>query len=514
MIVINKTPLKIDSPKMTKILVVEDERIIALNLTENLESLGYAVVGIAASGEKAVEKATQLCPDLVLMDIQLKGNIDGIQAAEKIWETLSIPVIFVTGHSDQSTLERATITAPFGYILKPVKEKELSVAISIALQRYEREQLLSAILRGMGDGVIVVDKEHRVKSLNKVAESLTGWQLSEARELPLTEVFNLVDEQTQQPVDNPVTAALQQDAILYLQENTLLMSKNGTTIPIGDSAAPIKDNKGDLAGAVLVFRDISDRKRAELAIRQQLEKEQKLNQLQTQFIHTVSHEYRTPLSVILACSHLLENNVERLDTEKQLRNCQKIQNSVKYMVGLLENVWLFKQAESGQLTLNPTPLDLQTFCSHLVEQYQLVASDRQKIQFICRGKHRTACVDEKLLQQILGNLLSNALKYSPNGGKVSLTMTCKNNRVIFQVCDQGIGIPLEDQPHIFEPFHRAANVDVIRGTGMGLAIVKKAVDIHGGEISFESEVDVGTTFSVILPMVQAEPSSVTLPELK
>jgi len=498
-IVIDRTPVKPESPQMTQILVVEDETIIALNLKENLKYLGYAVVGIAASGEKAVEKATQLRPDLVLMDIRLKGEMDGIQAAQQIWENLSIPVIFVTGHSDQSTLERATITAPFGYILKPVKEKELSVAIAIALQRYEREQLLSAILRGMGDGVIVVDKEHRVKSLNPVAESLTGWQVSEARERPLTEVLNLVDEQTQQSVDNPVTAVLQQDTIIYLQENTLLMSKNGATIPIGDSAAPIKDNKGALVGAVMVFRDISDRKKAEEAIREQLEKEQKFNQLQTQFIHTVSHEYRTPLSVILTCSQLLESTVEPPSREKLLRNCQKIQNSVKYMVGLLENVWLFKQAESGQLTLNPVPLDLQKFCSHLVEEYQLMRSDRQEIQFICRSKRTTACVDKKFLQQILGNLLSNALKYSPDGGTVSLTMTCKNNRVIFQVGDQGIGIPLEDQPHIFEPFHRATNVDVIRGTGMGLAIAKKAVDLHGGEISFESKVGVGTTFTVTLP---------------
>lgn len=501
MIVIDRTAPKTDSSHMTQILVVEDETIIALNLKENLESLGYVVVGIAACGEKAVEKATQLRPDLVLMDIWLKGSMDGIQAAQQIWESLCIPVIYLTGHSDQSTLERAKITAPFGYILKPVKERELSVAIAIALQRYEREQLLSAILRGMGDGVIVVDQEHRIQSLNPMAESLTGWQVSEARERELTEVLNLVDEQTQQPVDNPVTAVLQQDAIIYLQDNTLLISKNGTTIPIGDSVAPIKDNKGAIAGAVVVFRDISERKRAEEAMRQQLEKERQLNQLQAQFIRTVSHEYRTPLSVILACSQLLEGNVDGLDREKQLRNCQKIQISVKYMVGLLENVWLFKEVESGQLKFNPSPLNLERFCRQIVEEYQLIASQGQEIQFMCRNKNPTAYIDQKLLQLILGNLLSNALKYSPDGGTVSLTLTCKTNRVIFQVRDYGIGIPLEEQLHIFNPFHRAANVDTIRGTGMGLAIVKKVVDLHGGKISVKSKVGVGTTFSVILPRI-------------
>jgi PAS domain S-box-containing protein len=498
-----KTLSKIDSLRKIEILVVEDERIIALNLKENLESLGYSVVAIAPSGEKAIEKATQLHPDLVLMDIRLQGNIDGIQAAQQIWENLSIPVIYVTGHSDRSTLERAKLTAPFGYILKPVKERELSVAISIALQRYEREQLLSAILRGMGDGVIGVDKEHRVNSLNQVAESLTGWQVSEARERQLTEVFNLVDEQTQQPIDDPVTTVLQEDTTIYLQEDTLLMSKNGTTIPIGDSAAPIKDNKGALA---LVFRDISDavtaatqRKRVEQAIREQLEHERRLNQLQTQFIRTVSHEYRTPLSIILICSQMLKDNVEIRNKEEQLQNCQKIQNAVKYLVRLLEDTLAFNKALSCELTANPAPLGLHQFCRQLVEEYQFLCGDRHEIQLICRGKHRTAWVDEKLLQQILGNLLSNALKYSPDGGRVSLTIAYKHNRIIFQVRDRGIGIPVEDQPHIFEPFHRATNIDATRGTGMGLAIVKKAVDLHGGEISFESKVGVGTTFTVTLP---------------
>ena len=499
MMAIDRNLPKNNASKIIQILVVEDERIIALNIRESLESIGYTVPAIADSGEKAVEKATQLRPDLVLMDIRLKGKIDGIQAAEQIWEHLSIPVIYVTGHSDQSTLERAKITAPFGYILKPVHEQELYVAIETALQRYEREQLLNAIFRGMGDGVIVVDKQRRVQSLNPVAESLTGWQISEARERDLTEVLNIIDEQTQQPIDNPVTEALQKDTIVYLQENTQLITKNGTAIPIADSAAPIKNNKGAITGAVLVFRDVSEHKRSEEIIRQQLEKEQHFNQLQTLFIHTVSHEYRTPLSVILACSQLIESNVEPFNREKLLRNCHKIQKSVKYMVGLLENVWLFQQAASGQITFRATPLNLEHFCRQIVEEYQLVTSEGQQIQFICRGKGRIAYIDENLLQQVLRNLLSNALKYSPKGGIVSLTVTCQNKRVIFQVRDSGIGIPLNDQPYIFQPFHRASNVDVIRGTGIGLAIVKRAVDLYGGEISFESEEGIGTKFTVVLP---------------
>jgi PAS domain S-box-containing protein len=315
---------KADSLRKIGILVVEDERIIALNLKENLESLGYSVVAIAASGEKAVEKATQLHPDLVLMDIRLQGNLDGIQAAQQIWENLSIPVIYVTGHSDQSTLERAKITAPFGYILKPVKERELYVAIETARERYEREQLLSAVLKGMGDGVIVVDREHRIQFLNRVAQSLTGWQQDEARAKEWTEVFNLINEQTQQPVDDVVTSALQQDTTVYLVNPTLLISKNGTTIPIGDSAAPIKDNKGVNVGVVLVFRDITSSIQLEKA-KQELERTlDELKRTQTQLIQsermssigqmaaTVVNEVNNPVSIINGNLPLLSQYVQNL----------------------------------------------------------------------------------------------------------------------------------------------------------------------------------------------------------
>lgn len=147
---------------MTQILVVEDEYIIAANLQENLESLGYGVSDIVSSAAEAIEKAIELRPDLVLMDIQLQGEMDGIRAAEKIWNWLQIPVIYVTGHSDKSTLERAKVTFPFGYILKPVKGKELYVAIETALNRYEREQLHSTVFKSIGDGIIVVNTQGRI----------------------------------------------------------------------------------------------------------------------------------------------------------------------------------------------------------------------------------------------------------------------------------------------------------------------------------------------------------------
>jgi len=488
-----------DTATIARILVVEDERIIALNLKENLEALGYGVVGIAASGEKAVKKALALHPDLVLMDIWLQGDMDGICAAQQIWDELQIPVIYLTGHSDKITLERAKVTAPFGYILKPVNERQLSVAIEIALQRYEREQFLSAVLRGIGDGVVLVDKDCRIQFMNRVAETLTEWQFTDAKNRELTDVFKLIDVQSQQPVNNPVTLALEQDKIVYLTDDIVLITKTGQPLPIANSAAPIRDKQGNLAGVVLVFQDISDRKQAEAALRQQLEKEQQLNQFQRQFIHTVSHEYRTPLSIIQASTFLIEANGSSVQSGNNLVNCQRIKQAVKYMVGLLEDVLTFGQAEAGQLILDPVPLDLNLFCQQLIEEYRLIAGEQAEIKWISCGKGQMAYLDKKLLQLIVRNVLTNALKYSSEKSPVYLTLSCETDRLKVEVKDNGIGIPPEDQPHIFNPFRRASNAGTIRGSGMGLAIVKKAVDLHGGTIAFESALGVGTTFTVTLP---------------
>ncbi|WP_236145071.1 response regulator [Nostoc sp. CMAA1605] len=236
-----------------KVLVVEDEYILAINLQETLESLGYTVVDIADTAELAITKASELRPNLILMDIRLRGQTDGIQAAEIIWDILQIPIIYVTGHSDQSTVERATLTFPFGYILKPIREQELYVAIQTALNRYEREQFLCSVLRGMGDGVIVIDTQLKIKYMNQVAEAITGWRLNEVKNQIITEILKLIDEKSQQPVQNPLIFAIQQKSTVYFSGNTLLETKDGSLIPVADSAACLKDYYGEVTGAVMVF---------------------------------------------------------------------------------------------------------------------------------------------------------------------------------------------------------------------------------------------------------------------
>lgn len=235
-------------------------------------------------------------------------------------------------------------------------------------------------------------------------------------------------------------------------------------------------------------------------IRQALEKEKELSSLKSRFVTMASHEFRTPLTTILSSAELLEKYANKLVQEKKLQHLHRIQASVKHMTELLNNVLLIGKAEAGKLQFTPVPLDLAQFCRDLVEELQLGTGSNHTIAFASLGECSTACMDEKLLRHILSNLLSNAIKYSPAGGTVNFELICNQGEAIFLVQDQGIGIPAADQAQLFNSFHRASNVGTISGTGLGLAIVKKSVDSHGGKITVKSEIGVGTTFTVTLPL--------------
>ncbi|HEY9901565.1 MAG TPA: ATP-binding protein [Candidatus Sericytochromatia bacterium] len=531
-----------------RILIVEDESIVALNIKNRLEGLGYAVVATSSSGEAAIQIVAQSLPDLVLMDIKLKGTIDGIEAAAQIRAHFQIPVVYLTAFSDEETVERAKLTEPYGYILKPFEARDLCTTIEISLYKHqmeqqlrEREQWLATTLKSIGDAVITTDSEGLVTFMNPVAETLTCWKQEEVLGNDLTQIFQTINEKTREVVENPATLALREGVTVGLENHTLLITKNGTEIPIDDSAAPIKNDAGNILGAVLIFHDITEQQqvkaflertneelearvaentaqlretneqlRAEIAQRQRLEtellmtleKERELNELKSRILATISHEYRTPLTTILSSTDLLAQYSSGWTDERKQKHFQRIQSAVKQLTNLVNDVLFVNQAEVGSLEFNPEPLDVEQVARRLVEEFQSNATYQHTIIFECQGSSTNALLDEKLIEAMLRNLLFNAIKYSPKGSLIQFELVFQQNTVVFRISDQGIGIPLADQGSLFTAFFRGSNVGTTPGVGLGLVIVKECVDLHAGEIVVESEVKVGTRFTVTLPLAQ------------
>ncbi len=249
--------------------------------------------------------------------------------------------------------------------------------------------------------------------------------------------------------------------------------------------------------------DITQRKRAEVELLSALQREKELSEMKSKFVSIASHELRTPLATILSSAELLEHYSESLSAEDRLKMLHGIQGAVKRMNAMIEDVLIIGKAEAGALQFEPKPVDLRDLCHKVVEELRGGVAKQHVIQFDHPFERDNLNLDEKLLRHILTNLLSNAVKYSPVGSTVSLLLTERDGQALIEVADQGIGIPPEDQARLFESFHRASNVGNRQGTGLGLVIVKKAVELHGGTISIESKVDAGTRISVRLPLTQS-----------
>ncbi|GAA6623633.1 PAS domain S-box protein [Scytonema sp. NUACC26] len=277
--------------------------------------------------------------------------------------------------------------------------------------------------------------------------------------------------------------------------------KDGSVRWMYDQAQLVLDDTGNPIEIVGYWLDITERKQLEEELKNALQKEKELNDLRSRFIAMTSHEFRTPLSTILSSAELLQHYRHKWTQEKQLSHLQRIQNAVHHMTEMLDNVLLIGRAESGKLDLTLEEFDLVEYCQYIVKESELNIKNSQLINFKTQNKSLQCRMDKKLLSHILSNLLSNAIKYSPESPLIQFTLQLEAEQAIFEIQDHGIGIPADDLPYIFESFHRATNVSHIQGTGLGLAIVKKCVDTHKGNITVKSQVGVGTTFTVTLPII-------------
>ncbi|MBM0740651.1 GAF domain-containing protein [Phormidium sp. CLA17] len=268
---------------MAKILVVEDESTTAQMICHFLVQLEHQVASIVGDGLQSIQLASETHPDLVLMDIHLSGEIDGITAADRIYRQFQIPIIYISAATEDEILKRATSTSAFGYLVKPFNQLQLQVAINVALQRHclekqleQANQRLTTTLTSIGDGAIATDQAGLITFMNPVAERLTGWQLTDALGSSVSQILNLIHADTHEQIENPVMQAMQAGMQVNMPEQCLLRTKDGLDRRVGDSATPIRNSSGKITGGVLVFQDITQRHQAAQNLRLQAEREQLL----------------------------------------------------------------------------------------------------------------------------------------------------------------------------------------------------------------------------------------------
>ena len=354
---------------------------------------------------------------------------------------------------------------------------------------------IDKIISSMADALLVTTAAGLIKTINQFAQDLFGYSHDEIINQPISKLIpNEEFLQNLRKISAVTVGEFVKDVEIFCQ------TKTGEHICVSFSCSAIQTEIEGVQNFVYIGRDVSDRKRVETQMMKALERERELRELKSDFVSMASHEFRTPLTAIFSSTELLQNYGNVWPDEKKLKHYHRIEAAVKRMTALLDDVLLFSKAEAGKLKFHPNPIVLRNFCSDLVEELQLGIGRNHKMTLVYSGLCQNACMDEKLLLHILTNLLTNAIKYSPPATPVLLSCSCHPEEVIFEVKDEGIGIPPEDQVRLFESFHRAKNVGDIPGTGLGLAIVQRSVELHRGKISFSSAVGVGTSFRVTLPL--------------
>lgn len=292
----------------------------------------------------------------------------------------------------------------------------------------------------------------------------------------------------------------------YFQTEGQVRRKDGTTFWCLVSGCAI-DRRDLSLGTIWTVVDLSRRKAAEAELVQALAREKELNEIKSRFVSMTSHEFRTPLATILSSTELLADYGERLSPHERADLISAIKNGVQRMTRMLEDVLVIGRSEAGRVDFRPRRLDLRALCERIVDEIRTATRSQQEIRLRFEGLSTSHVVDEELLRHILGNLVTNAVKYSPGESAIDVRVAVVQGDIVIEVEDRGVGIPVEDQPRLFETFHRGRNVNHIAGAGLGLAIVRKSVQLHGGRIAVRSVPNQGTTFTVTIPEIGGGPGA-------
>jgi PAS domain S-box-containing protein len=398
--------------------------------------------------------------------------------------------IALVGGTVASLMGLAAILA-FAWIL----ERHLAARAAAATILFEQHERFRTTLASIGDAVIVTGPDSRVTFLNAVAESLTGWRHEEAIGKPLPTVFNIINERTRQPAENPAIRATKEGVVVGLANHTVLIARDGTERSVDDSAAPIRDRDGQIAGCVLVFRDVTERRQIEQTMRE-------ADRRKDEFLATLAHELRNPLAPIRNAVELLRHAGENPAAMEEVRRIMERQ--VGQMVRLIDDLMEISRVTSGKLKLHKERVQLAAAVQSAVEETRSLIHDSAHDLTITQPPEPIFLdADLTRLAQIFSNLLNNAAKYTEKGGHIWLTVERTGDVASVSVRDTGIGLSAEHLRHIFEMFSQVSPAleRSQGGLGIGLALVKGLVELHGGTIEAKSSgPGMGSEFVVRLPI--------------
>ncbi len=493
----------------TRILVVEDETIVAMDIAATLRRLGYETVATVGTGERAIESARTLKPDLILMDIRLKGSIDGIEAATVIQSELSIPIIFLTAHADVDTVERAKTASPHGYLLKPFDEPSLHRIVEIALRRRAaeertRQETLDSLwqseerFRLLVDAVkeyalVMIDLNGRIVSWNSGAERMTGFTEEDVIGKPI----DLLRPSNSEDVEVHFEKVRREGGAEW---DDVGVRKDGVRYMAHVYCAPLYDRKGELVGYATVTRDATEQRRIEA----QLNQAQKLEAL-GQLAGGIAHDFNNMLMVIFARCDLLMRVVE---SDKQRQYVEDIRMAARKNRDLTQQLL----GAARRQILDPQVVNLNDVIQSAMQLLSPTLGEHIVIQRYLQDQLWNVRADPGKLHQVLLNLAINARDAMAGGG--ALTIESRNVRVdasyarqhvglhegdyvSLLVSDTGSGIPQAIRDRIYDPFFTTK--DPATGTGLGLAVVRGIVEQTGGLVWMYSEEGRGTTFKIFLP---------------
>src|SRR5262245_17793387 len=510
----------------TKILNVDDNEAGLYAKSRALRLAGFEVHE-AMTGEDALRLANEVKPQLVLLDVRLP-DVSGIEVCRRIKTDPATDFILVIQTSATFTETRDRIRGLEGgadaYLTEPIEAAELIANIRAILrlreteqQVIEREAWLNTVMSSIGDAVITTDLEGRVTLINPVAQEMIGWTKADAEGQPLMEVFRIINERTRQPSENPaVRVLLGGPSVGLLADHDVLIARDGRETPIDNRAAPIKDERGNLIGVVLAFRDITERSRIEKARERLLIYEQEArreaevagrraeeaSRSKDEFLATVSHELRTPLNHILGWIAMLRSG--KLQPDKIQKAFDTIERNVRAQGRLIDDLLDVSRIVSGKLLIEPRQIEIAKVIEAAAESIGPVADEKGvKFKTILDPEAGMVTGDPDRLQQAVWNLLTNAVKFTPEGRHVELRLTRVNSQIEITVSDEGRGISADFLPHIFDRFSQqdATAARQHGGLGLGLAIVRHLVELHGGSVRVESAGEGrGATFTITLPV--------------